>query len=66
MPIKIIRVPRDRGFASALPVSYQDPRFDGCTVSLTKAFVNEHFGGRRPSEIIVVAWVDDPDPLDSQ
>ena len=39
MPIKIIRVPRDRGFASALPIHYQDPRFAGATVTLTKAFV---------------------------
>ena len=58
MPIKIIRVPLDEDFKEPT-IGYQEPdcRIEGSTVRLTKARVDEHFRGRPPSEIIVLAWV---------
>lgn len=55
MPIKFIRVPRERELTG---ICYQES--SEATVRLTQTFVDKHFRGRRPSEIILVAWVDPP------
>lgn len=51
--MKIVKLRRERTLRG---IAYCEPHdTEGATVRLTKAFVERHFRGRRPSEIVVIA-----------